>query len=82
MKTATFTASVWREPNGFVSYCPELGVASAGDSQEHALEMLREAVELYLRNAVALGIDRDLRSAVESGERVSTVLEVAVPWAS
>jgi len=44
--------------------------------------MLREAVELYLRNAVALGIDRDLRSAVESGERVSTVLEVAVPWAS
>ncbi len=48
------TASIWQEDDRFVSLCPELGVSSFGRDSDHALEMLRDAVELYLANAKEL----------------------------
>ena len=34
---------------GYAVYCPELpGCASAGDSEEEALESIKEAIALYL----------------------------------
>ena len=51
-----FAAVVWKEGNQWVSLCPEFGVASQGDSPEHAIEMLKEAVELHIENAKELGI--------------------------
>lgn len=56
MSHATLTATVWREDASYVSLCPELGVTSFGKTPEEAVEMLREAVELYLENAAELGI--------------------------
>jgi predicted RNase H-like HicB family nuclease len=44
----TLTARIWPEEGGFVSECVEYGVASQGDTEDEALEMLIEAVELYL----------------------------------
>ncbi len=79
MRTAILTATIWREPEGYVSVCPELGVASCGDTTEEALTMLKEAVELYLENAVDLGIWEDIREALESPQRFSATLEVALP---
>lgn len=73
------TASVWQEPEGFVSLCPELNVASCGADIEEALSMLKEAVELYLENAAELGILDDVRAALESPVHLSSALEVAVP---
>jgi len=36
MKTLDLTIGTWKEGNGFISKCPELGVASCGDlSPEH-----------------------------------------------
>ncbi len=55
MTRVTLTAAIWREDNEYVSLCPELGVASSGDSPDEALRMLKEAVELYLENARQLG---------------------------
>ena len=49
--TRTFTATIWREGDGFVSLCPELDIASQGDSVEEARVNLREAVELFLEAA-------------------------------
>jgi predicted RNase H-like HicB family nuclease len=49
--TRTFTATIWREGDGFVSLCPELDIASQGDSVEEARVNLREAVELFLEMA-------------------------------
>ncbi len=40
----------------YVSKCPELGVSSCGDTPQEAEENLKEAVELYLENAKALGM--------------------------
>ncbi len=42
----TFTASVSREGDWFVSQCLEVGVASQGESEAEALTNLREALEL------------------------------------
>ena len=55
MPTYRLTATVWREPEGYVSKCSELGVASVGDSPSDALVNLKEATELYLENVVLLG---------------------------
>ncbi len=42
------TALIEREGDGFVSLCPELDIASQGDTIEEARENLREALELFL----------------------------------
>ncbi|MBN2127187.1 MAG: type II toxin-antitoxin system HicB family antitoxin [Candidatus Diapherotrites archaeon] len=43
-----FSAIITKEDNWFVSFCPELGVASQGKTKKTALNNLKEAVELYL----------------------------------
>jgi len=47
----SFTAIVEREGDGYVALCPELDVASQGDTVEEAHANLREAVELFLETA-------------------------------
>ena len=51
MKNYSLTAVVEREGDGFVSLCPELDVASQGDTVEKATINLKEAVELFLECA-------------------------------
>jgi len=41
------TAIIEREGDGYVSLCPELDIASQGDTIEEARENLREALELF-----------------------------------
>ena len=45
------TAIIQRENDGFVALCPELDVASQGDTVEAARENLREALELFFECA-------------------------------
>ena len=45
------TAIIHREDGGFVALCPELDVASQGDSIESARDNLREALELFFECA-------------------------------
>ena len=47
------SATIHREGAWFVSWCPELDVASQGRTVEEALANLREALELYLESAEA-----------------------------
>jgi predicted RNase H-like HicB family nuclease len=79
MSHATLTATVWAENDQYVSLCPELGVTSVGETPEQAVEMLREAVELYLENAAELGLLSELLPMIESPIRFSAPLTVAVP---
>ncbi|HSY48277.1 MAG TPA: type II toxin-antitoxin system HicB family antitoxin [Thermoanaerobaculia bacterium] len=46
-----FTAMIYREDDGYVALCPELDVASQGDSVEEASANLREAVKLFIESA-------------------------------
>jgi predicted RNase H-like HicB family nuclease len=45
------TAMVEREGDGFVSLCPELDIASQGETAEEARANLEEALELFLEIA-------------------------------
>jgi len=76
MEQYRLTAIIWKEPQGYVSKCPELGVASAGDSPSQALANLKEATELYLENAKRLGLLDDLTDTLTVEERFTSVLEV------
>jgi predicted RNase H-like HicB family nuclease len=45
------TAIIEREDDGYVALCPELDIASQGDSVESASKNLREALELFFETA-------------------------------
>ncbi len=42
-----FRASVWKEGDLYVAQCLEVDVASQGQTEEEALENLKEALALY-----------------------------------
>jgi len=67
------TAVIEKEGDGYVALCPEVDVASQGDSIEQARENLREAVELFFECATTEEIGQRLH-----GEVYVTRLEVAV----
>ena len=56
-----FTTTISAEGDGYVALCPELDVASQGDSIDEASENLREAVELFIEIADPSEIERRLR---------------------
>ncbi len=58
------TAVIQRENDGFVALCPELDVASQGDSIESARDNLREALELFFECASPEEIQQRLRGEV------------------
>jgi predicted RNase H-like HicB family nuclease len=66
------TALIEREGDGYVALCPELDIASQGDSIEQARENLREALELFFEEASAEEIDRRF-----SDDMFVTQIEVA-----
>ncbi len=45
------TAIIEREGEGYVSLCPELDIASQGDTVTEARDNLREAIELFFETA-------------------------------
>jgi len=48
--TYTLTTTIWKEPEGYVAKCSELGVRSTGDNPSDALANLKEVTQLYLEN--------------------------------
>jgi len=53
MKTITLSAVLNPEDDGYVSLCPELDIASQGDTIEEALANLKEALEGFFETASA-----------------------------
>ena len=49
--TRQLTSIIKREGNGYVSLCPELDIASQGETIEQARENLREALGLFFECA-------------------------------
>jgi predicted RNase H-like HicB family nuclease len=49
-----FTAIIKREGDGYVSLCPQLDIASQGNSVEEARNNLIEALELFFEVAARL----------------------------
>ncbi|MCK7526089.1 MAG: type II toxin-antitoxin system HicB family antitoxin [Ignavibacteriales bacterium] len=74
MKTKrNFTAIIEKEGNMYVALCPELDIASQGNSVEEARQNLKEAIELFLEEASPSEIKERVHS-----ELFITQLEVVV----
>lgn len=58
------TAIIEREEGGYVSLCPELDIASQGNTIEEARENLREALELFFETASPTEIQTRLHEEV------------------
>ena len=58
------TGLIEREGSGYVSLCPELDVASQGDTVDEARQNLIEAVELFFETAGPAEIRERLRDEV------------------
>ncbi|MEL6470788.1 MAG: type II toxin-antitoxin system HicB family antitoxin [Cyanobacteria bacterium J06614_10] len=72
-KKRQFTVIIEKENDGYVSLCPELDIASQGNTVEQARENLAEALELFFETADSAEIIDRLRDEV-----FVTQLEVAV----
>ncbi len=57
-----FTAIIEKEDNGYMSLCPELDLASQGDTVEEARNNLEEAIELFFEHASKNEIKSRLRN--------------------
>jgi predicted RNase H-like HicB family nuclease len=65
MKTARqLTAIIEREDDSYVALCPELDIASQGDTVESARQNLVEALELFFESADPTEVARRLHSEV------------------
>jgi predicted RNase H-like HicB family nuclease len=68
-ETYKFSAVIHKEEKWYVSWCPELDVASQGETIEEAIDNLKEAVELYLE-------DEDVQIPA-TGSILTTTIEVS-----
>ena len=62
--TRQLTAIIEREGDGYVALCPELDVASQGDSVDEARDNLKEALELFFETASPAEVERRLHDEV------------------
>ena len=71
--TRQLTAVIEREDDVYVALCPELDIASQGDTVESAKKSLVEALELFFETADASEVSKRLHTEV-----FVTRVEVAV----
>ncbi len=64
MNLQKFTAVIERENDGYISLCPELDIASQGETIEKAKANLTEAIELFLETADETEIKSRFRTEI------------------
>lgn len=79
-KVITVTLQVEREDDQYVSLCPELDIASYGDTVEEALAHLGNAVSLYLTTIEEDGEREHVfrERGIEIEDRLETDYKVSV----
>lgn len=68
-----FTAVIEKDDDMYVALCPELDVASQGDSVEEAKVNLQEAIELFFEHASEEEVETRLK-----GDVFITSVQIAV----
>jgi predicted RNase H-like HicB family nuclease len=69
----TFTLVIQREEDMYVALCPELDIASQGESVQAARDNIREAIELFLEDADPREVEQRLHD-----EQYVSSIEVAI----
>ena len=76
MRAYELTALVWKEEGGYVSKCPELEIASCGDSISEARINLKNVFELFLENAKIVGMMDDIMDSLSTEDKYTAIPEV------
>jgi predicted RNase H-like HicB family nuclease len=63
-RTRQLTAIIEREGDGYVALCPELDIASQGDTVEEARDNLAEALALFFETAAPAEVADRLHTEV------------------
>lgn len=71
--TKKFTVVIQREEEMYVVLCPELDIASQGESVQEARNNVREAIELFLEDADPKEIEQRMHD-----EQYVSSIEIAV----
>lgn len=64
----TFAVTIWKNGDDYVSQCPEVDVASQGETEEEALANLKEALDLHFEPPRATRPPKVRTIEVEVGE--------------
>ena len=85
-KELLLTAIVKQEDKGYSVVCPELGVASQGETFEESISNIKEAAELYIESAEQLGIMDDAldqlgitKQEFNKGQMFPNIITASVP---
>ncbi|HLD42792.1 MAG TPA: type II toxin-antitoxin system HicB family antitoxin [Candidatus Nanoarchaeia archaeon] len=85
-KQITVTVLVKQEDTGYSVVCPELNVASQGETFEESIANIKEAVELYIESAEELGIMDEVleqlgisKKDFKQGKIVPKIVTASVP---
>ena len=62
-----FTASIWQEEDWVIAQCTEVDVASQGETEQEALDNLREALKLQFESPSATAVPQTRTIEVEIG---------------
>jgi hypothetical protein len=69
------TEEIWKEGNMYVSYCPELDIASCGESVEESKKNLKEVISINFVECKKMGtLDQLLQEAGFSEDQGSVLL--------
>ena len=61
MNQVTYQTVVYKEGQYYVAQCLNVDVSSFGESEQEALSMLQEALELYLEDAPSSAFTADVK---------------------
>lgn len=70
------TEELWKEGNMYVSYCPELDIASCGESVEKAKKNLKEVISINLEEAQKMGTFEKLLEEAGFTENKEAILSL------
>jgi len=68
------TEEIWKEGNMYVSYCPELDMASCGESIEESKKNLKEVISINFVECRKMGTLNQLLQDAEFAEDQNNVL--------
>lgn len=75
MKMLHLTIIIRKENPIYVSWCPELNIASQGKTIENAIKNIREAIELYLEDKDAY-VPAELYQSEREEKPILTCMDV------
>jgi len=76
MTNYNLTVTIWEEDGVYVSKCVEIEVASCGDTPKEALENIRDAIDIYLKNAQEYGLLTDIEPSLTTHKKFTSLIEI------